>query len=196
MKLLIIDNYDSFTYNLVQYFGELSIEPKVYRNDKISVEKFNQIEPDRVVISPGPGNPCDERYFGICSEIIKLSGEKSIPVLGVCLGHQGIGHTFGGKIRRAKTLKHGKTSMIKHNVTGIFNNLPNPFRATRYHSLVVDEETLPDELIISARSEDDNEIMWLKHKEYNIQVIQCHPESILTESGRKLLMNFIEGNNE
>ena len=114
MKLLIIDNYDSFTYNLVQYFGELSLEPIVFRNDKISIEKFKEIEPQRVVISPGPGNPCDERYFGICSEIIKLSGQESIPVLGVCLGHQGIGYTFGGKIKRAGILKHGKTSMIKH----------------------------------------------------------------------------------
>ena len=195
MKLLIIDNYDSFTYNLVQYFGELSLEPIVFRNDKISIEKFKEIEPQRVVISPGPGNPCDERYFGICSEIIKLSGQESIPVLGVCLGHQGIGHTFGGKIKRAGTLKHGKTSMIKHDGKGIFKNIQNPFRATRYHSLVVEENTLPDELIISARSEDDNEIMGLRHKEYNIEGIQCHPESILTESGRKLLMNFIKGEN-
>ncbi|MBH59336.1 MAG: aminodeoxychorismate/anthranilate synthase component II [Thaumarchaeota archaeon] len=195
MKLLIIDNYDSFTYNLVQYFGELSLEPIVFRNDKITIEKFKEISPQRVVISPGPGNPCDERYFGICSEIIKLSGQKSIPVLGVCLGHQGIGYTFGGKIKRAGTLKHGKTSMIKHDGKGIFRDIQNPFRATRYHSLVVEEETLPNELIISARSEDDNEIMGLRHKEYNIQGIQCHPESILTESGRKLLMNFIEGEN-
>ena len=195
MKLLIIDNYDSFTYNLVQYCGELSTEPIVFRNDRITVKQFNQIEPERVIISPGPGNPCDERYFGICSEIIRLSGERSIPVLGVCLGHQGIGYTFGGTIRRAKTLKHGKTSMIKHDGTGIFKNLPNPFRATRYHSLVVDEKTLPDELIISAKSEDDNEIMGLKHKKYNIQGIQCQPESILTEAGKRLLQNFIEGEN-
>ena len=195
MKLLIIDNYDSFTYNLVQYFGELSLEPIVFRNDKISIEKFKEIQPQRVVISPGPGNPCDERYFGICSEIIKLSGQESIPVLGVCLGHQGIGYTFGGKIKRAGMLKHGKTSMIKHDGKGIFKGIQNPFRATRYHSLVVEEDTLPDELIISARSEDDNEIMGLRHKEYNIEGIQCHPESILTESGRKLLMNFIEGKN-
>ncbi len=195
MKLLIIDNYDSFTYNLVQYFGELSLEPIVFRNDKISIEKFKEIQPQRVVISPGPGNPCDERYFGICSEIIKLSGQESIPVLGVCLGHQGIGYKFGEKIKRAGMLKHGKTSMIKHDGKGIFKNIQNPFRATRYHSLVVEEDTLPDELIISARSEDDNEIMGLRHKEYNIEGIQCHPESILTESGRKLLMNFIEGEN-
>ena len=145
MKLLIIDNYDSFTYNLVQYCGELSTEPIVFRNDRITVKQFSQIKPERVIISPGPGNPCDERYFGICSEIIKISGEKSIPVLGVCLGHQGIGYTFGGTIRRAKTLKHGKTSLIKHDGKGIFNNLPNPFRATRYHSLVVDEKTLRNE---------------------------------------------------
>ncbi len=195
MKLLIIDNYDSFTYNLVQYCGELSTEPIVFRNDRITVKQFSQIKPERVIISPGPGNPCDERYFGICSEIIKISGEKSIPVLGVCLGHQGIGYTFGGTIRRAKTLKHGKTSLIKHDGKGIFNNLPNPFRATRYHSLVVDEKTLPNELIISAKSEDDNEIMGLRHKEYNIQGIQCHPESILTESGKRLLQNFIKGEN-
>ena len=195
MKLLIIDNYDSFTYNLVQYFGELSLEPIVFRNDKISIEKFKEIQPQRVVISPGPGNPCDERYFGICSEIIKLSGQESIPVLGVCLGHQGISYTFGGKIKRAGMLKHGKTSMIKHDGKGIFKGIQNPFRATRYHSLVVEEDTLPDELIISARSEDDNEIMGLRHKEYNIEGIQCHPESILTESGRKLLMNFIKGEN-
>ena len=174
----------------------MSIEPIVFRNDEITIEKFNEIEPQRVVISTGPGNPCDQRYFGICSEIIRLSGQKAIPVLGVCLGHQGIGYTFGGEIVRAKVLKHGKTSMIKHDGKGIFKNIPNPFRATRYHSLVVDEDTLPDELVISARSEDDNEIMGLRHKEYNIQGIQCHPESILTESGKKLLMNFIEGNKE
>ena len=192
MKLLIIDNYDSFTYNLVQYFGELSIEPKVYRNDRISVEKFNQIEPDRVVISPGPGNPCDERYFGICSEIIKLSGEKSIPVLGVCLGHQGIGHTFGGKIRRAKTLKHGKTSMIKHNGTGIFKNLPNPFRATRYHSLVAEEDAFPfDSLKITARTE-NGLIMALEHKTFPIYGVQFHPESFKTTEGKKILKNFLK----
>lgn len=193
MKLLVIDNYDSFTFNLVQYFGELSVEPTVFRNDQITIEQFNQIKPERIVISPGPGNPCDKKYFGICSEIIKLSGEKNIPLLGVCLGHQGIGYTFGGRIRRAKTLKHGKTSLIRHDGKGIFNNVPNPFRATRYHSLVVDEQTLPDDLIVSAKAEDDNEIMGLRHKKYNIQGIQCHPESILTDSGKQILQNFIKG---
>lgn len=193
MKLLVIDNYDSFTFNLVQYFGELSVEPTVFRNDQITIEQFNQIKPERIVISPGPGNPCDEKYFGICSEIIKLSGEKNIPLLGVCLGHQGIGYTFGGRIRRAKTLKHGKTSLIRHDGKGIFNNVPNPFRATRYHSLVVDEQTLPDDLIVSAKAEDDDEIMGLRHKKYNIQGIQCHPESILTDSGKQILQNFIKG---
>ena len=192
MKLLVIDNYDSFVYNLVQYLGELGTDLIVYRNNKITLEKFRKIKPDRVLISPGPGNPCDEKYFGLCSKIIRSSGENNIPVLGVCLGHQGIGYTFGGKIRKAKTLKHGKTSWIKHDGEGIFRNIENPFLATRYHSLAVDDKTLPDEFIISARSLDDNEIMGLRHKKYKIEGIQCHPESILTKYGKKILQNFVD----
>ena len=192
MKILLIDNYDSFTYNLYHYLSALKCKVDVYRNDKIGIARIKKNKYKKIVISPGPGNPTQA---GNCIKIVRYF-YKTIPILGVCLGHQIIGQVFNSKIIGAKNLMHGKTSIIKHNGTGIFKNLPNPFRATRYHSLVVDEETLPDELIISARSEDDNEIMGLKHKEYNIQGIQCHPESILTESGRKLLMNFIEGNNE
>jgi len=190
--LLMIDNYDSFTFNLVQYFYELGQEVEVHRNDLISIKDIEKKSPQYLVISPGP---CTPREAGISVDLIKAFKDK-LPILGVCLGHQCLGAAFGANIVRANNIMHGKLSEICHDGSGIFKGIEAPFRATRYHSLVVDEETLPDELIISARSEDDNEIMGLKHKEYNIQGIQCHPESILTESGRKLLMNFIEGNNE
>jgi anthranilate synthase/aminodeoxychorismate synthase-like glutamine amidotransferase len=185
--ILMIDNYDSFTYNLVQYFGELGAELAVYRNDEITLADISKMSPQRIVISPGPGRP---EVAGISVDVIKEFSGK-IPILGVCLGHQGMGYAFGGKIIQAKKLMHGKTSMITHDGTDIFKGLKNPFEATRYHSLVVDEKTLPDCLLITARSE-DGEIMGMRHKEYNLFGVQFHPESILTEEGKLLLHNFMK----
>ncbi|MDD5005236.1 MAG: aminodeoxychorismate/anthranilate synthase component II [Candidatus Omnitrophica bacterium] len=185
--ILIVDNYDSFTYNLVQYLGQLHKDLRVFRNDKISVKKIKQLNPDKIVISPGPGRPEDA---GISCELIdKLKGV--IPILGVCLGHQAIGYAFGGKIIQAKRIMHGKTSMIYHNGKTIFKNIPSPFEATRYHSLVVDRKTLPSTLEITAWTKDDKEIMGLKHKDYPIWGVQFHPESILTKVGLRLLKNFL-----
>ena len=191
MRILIIDNYDSFVYNLAQYLGELGGEPIVYRNNAITLEKARELRPERIVISPGPGNPVEERYFGVSARIIMELGKK-IPTLGVCLGHQGIGHVFGAKIRRAKTLKHGKTSMIYHDGKGIYSGIDVPFVATRYHSLAVDEERIPRDLEITAKSQDDDEIMGLRHKDYPIEGLQYHPESILTDLGMKILRNFLD----
>jgi len=184
--ILIIDNYDSFTYNLVQYLGQLHNNLKVFRNDKISVARIKRLNPDKIVISPGPGRPEDA---GISCELIdKLKGR--VPILGVCLGHQAIGYVFGGKIIQAKNIMHGKTSMIYHNKKTIFKNIPSPFEATRYHSLLVERKTLPDELEITAWTK-DKEIMGLKHKEYPIWGVQFHPESILTKLGLRILSNFL-----
>ena len=191
MRILIIDNYDSFVYNLAQYLGELGGEPIVYRNNAITIEKARELRPERIVISPGPGNPVEERYFGVSARIIMELG-KNIPTLGVCLGHQGIGHVFGAKIRRAKTLKHGKTSMIDHDGKGIYSGIDVPFVATRYHSLAVDEERIPRDLEVTAKSQDDDEIMGLRHKDYPIEGLQYHPESILTDLGMKILRNFLD----
>ena len=191
MRILIIDNYDSFVYNLAQYLGELGGEPIVYRNNAITLEKARELRPERIVISPGPGNPVEERYFGVSARIIMELG-KNIPTLGVCLGHQGIGHVFGAKIRRAKTLKHGKTSMIAHDGKGIYSGIDVPFVATRYHSLAVDEERIPRDLEVTAKSQDDDEIMGLRHKDYPIEGLQYHPESILTDLGMKILRNFLD----
>ncbi|MFH2011302.1 MAG: aminodeoxychorismate/anthranilate synthase component II [Pseudomonadota bacterium] len=185
--LLMIDNYDSFTYNLVQYFGELGEEVKVYRNDKISIEDIDELKPRGLTISPGPGRPGDA---GISLDAIRHFAGK-IPILGVCLGHQSIGEAFGGRIIGAKKIMHGKTSLIHHNNKGIFKDLPNPFSATRYHSLVIDRGTLPDCLKVSAESE-NGEIMGVRHKEYPIEGIQFHPESILTRVGKDLLKNFLK----
>ena len=193
MNVLVIDNYDSFVYNLVQYIGELGGTPIVYRNDAITVEQASHLRPDRILISPGPGVPYDPRFFGICSDILQ-SLSYSIPTLGVCLGHQGIIHVFGGKIVRAKRHMHGKTCMITHDGGGVFKNLADPFEATRYHSLVGDKTSLPSSLIITARSVGDDEIMGVRHRIYPIEGIQFHPESILTGEGKKLLKNFLEGN--
>lgn len=185
--LLMIDNYDSFTYNLVQYLSELGEEVAVYRNDEITLDTILKLKPDRIVISPGPCTP-DEA--GISLSVIKKFSE-TIPVLGVCLGHQSIGQAFGGHIVHAKQLMHGKTSPIYHHNIGIFRNLPNPFIATRYHSLVIERSTLPDCLEITAWTEDD-EIMGVRHKTLAIEGIQFHPESILSERGHQMLENFLK----
>lgn len=185
--ILIIDNYDSFTYNLVQYFGELGQEMKVVRNDQISIEEIRALAPDHICISPGPCTPTEA---GISCEVIqKLGGE--IPIFGVCLGHQSIGQVFGGDVVRAASLMHGKTSAVHHTGQSVFKGLPSPFTATRYHSLIVKRETLPDCLEITAETE-DGVIMGLRHKEMEIHGVQFHPESILTEYGRDMLRNFLE----
>ena len=190
MKVLIIDNYDSFVYNLAQYVGEVADEVVVRRNDKINASSVLELSPDRIIISPGPGTPADPKYFGACTSILREASRK-IPILGVCLGHQGIVHSFGGRIKRAKTLRHGKTSLIKHDGKGVFHGLKNPFEATRYHSLVADPKSLPKSLEVSARSTDDNEIMGVRHREYPIDGIQFHPESILTLQGHQIINNFL-----
>jgi len=185
--LLMIDNYDSFTYNLVQYFGELGQEVQVYRNDEIDLEKVAALKPRHIVISPGP---CTPNEAGISVPLIHEFAGK-IPLLGVCLGHQSIGQAFGGNIIKAKTLMHGKTSLIHHKDTGVFKGLTNPYTATRYHSLVIERESLPDCLEVTAWTEDD-EIMGVKHKTLSVEGVQFHPESILTEHGHDLLDNFIK----
>jgi len=187
--ILMIDNYDSFTYNLVQYLGELGQTVKVYRNDALTVNEIKKIKPERIVISPGPGRPEDA---GISCAVIKEFAQR-IPILGVCLGHQAIGYVFGGKIVGAKKLMHGKTSKIYHNKKDIFKNIPNPFLATRYHSLLVDKKSLPACLEITASTK-EGEIMGLKHKDYAVWGVQFHPESILTKSGKAILDNFIRLN--
>jgi anthranilate synthase component 2 len=190
--LLMIDNYDSFTYNLVQYLGELGVEVKVVRNDEIGVADIDAIAPDQIVISPGP---CTPNEAGISVETILAYGGR-IPILGVCLGHQSIGQAFGGKVVHARKVMHGKTSPILHADSGVFSGLENPFEATRYHSLVIEKESLPDCLEITAWTEADgemDEIMGVRHKELAIQGVQFHPESILTRHGHDLLRNFVKG---
>jgi len=186
--LLMIDNYDSFTYNLVQYFGELGEDVRVYRNDEISVEQVGALKPSHIVISPGPCTPTEA---GVSVPVI-LEFAGKIPILGVCLGHQSIGQAFGGKIIHAKQLMHGKTSQIHHKNLGVFAGLPDPFTATRYHSLVIERETIPDCLEITAWT-DDGEIMGVRHKTLAVEGVQFHPESILTEHGHKMLDNFLKG---
>lgn len=185
--ILLIDNYDSFTYNLVQYLGELGARLKVYRNDKITLPEIKKIKPDHIVISPGPGRPRDA---GISNQIIKEFAKK-IPILGVCLGHQCIAEVFGGRIIRAKRLMHGKTSMIYHNKKTIFKGIKCPFEATRYHSLIVERKGLPENLEITAETK-EKEIMGIKHKEFPAWGVQFHPESILTGEGKKILKNFMQ----
>ena len=185
--IVLIDNYDSFTYNLVQALGELGAELKVFRNDEITVGEIERLSPTHLLISPGP---CTPREAGISVEAIKHFAGK-IPILGVCLGHQSIGYAFGGKVVRAERLMHGKTSMIRHDGRGVFAGLPNPFEAMRYHSLVVEERSLPECLEPTAWSEKD-ELMGLRHRELKVEGVQFHPESILTPEGNRLLKNFIE----
>jgi len=191
LKFLIIDNYDSFVYNIAQYLGELGVDSDVKRNDKISIDEINEKKYDAIIISPGPGTPEDKKYFGICTNVIKELGPTK-PILGVCLGHQGIIHAFGGKITNAGCVRHGKTSPIKHVDDPLFRDVKNPFRATRYHSLVGDKTIIPDSLEITAVAEDDAEVMAVRHKKYLIEGVQFHPESIMTEDGKKILANFIK----
>jgi anthranilate synthase/aminodeoxychorismate synthase-like glutamine amidotransferase len=191
MKVLMIDNYDSFTYNLVQYLGEMGEDLRVFRNDAVTVDDVRRMEPDRVIISPGP---CTPNEAGISVPLIReLAG--TVPILGVCLGHQAIGQAFGGEIVRASRLMHGKTSAIYHDGRGVFLGLPSPFEATRYHSLVIRRETLPDCLEVSAET-DIGEIMGVRHRELAVEGVQFHPESILTEHGKDLLRNFIRREKE
>ncbi len=185
--LVVIDNYDSFTYNLVQYFGELGAEMRVLRNDAVSIEELRDLGPERICISPGP---CTPNEAGISCEVISAFGEE-VPIFGVCLGHQSIGQVYGGEVVRAKELMHGKTSMIHHEGRSVFKGLSNPFEATRYHSLIVKKESLPDCLEVTAWTE-DGLIMGLKHRELNVHGVQFHPESILTDSGKEILKNFLE----
>ena len=185
-RVLVIDNYDSFTYNLVQYLGELGAAPLVHRHDSITLDQIAALEPDAILVSPGPGTPDDA---GISNDVIvRFAGV--CPVLGVCLGHQCIGQVFGGKVVRAGQVMHGKTSLIRHDGEGVFAGLPNPFEATRYHSLVVDRDSLPDVLEVTAET-DDGTIMGLRHRELAVEGVQFHPESVLTAVGHDLLRNFL-----
>jgi len=192
MKVLVIDNYDSFVYNLVQYIGELGAETIVYRNDQLTLKQVEELKPDRIVISPGPGTPEDIRYFGVCTEILQHVSRKT-PTLGVCLGHQGIIYAFRGKVIHAKRLMHGKTSRIKHDGKSIFKGVHNPFTATRYHSLAGEKPSIPTCLEVTAETLDDGEIMGVRHTKYPIEGVQFHPESILCEDGKLIIKNFLEG---
>jgi len=186
-RVLVIDNYDSFVYNLVQYLGELDAEPIVHRHDALTLDELEALEPDAVLVSPGPGRPEDA---GISNEAIRAFAGLGVPVLGVCLGHQCIGEVFGGRIERAPHVMHGKTSEITHDGQGVFAGVPSPFTATRYHSLVVARDSVPQVLEVTAQSE-DGLVMGLRHRELPIEGVQFHPESILTESGHDLLRNFL-----
>ena len=198
MKILIIDNYDSFTFNLYQYIGEVLMDKgkkfrlDVLRNDEITTEEIKKRRYDKVIISPGPGDPSDPAYFGVCAEVLTQVG-KETPVLGVCLGMQGMAHYFGGKVIRAKHPTHGKTSIIEHDGLGMFRGLPQKLEVMRYHSLIADKLTLPDCLKITSESLDTEEIMGLRHKTYPIEGIQFHPESFATDGGKLLLANFLIG---
>ncbi len=186
-RVVVIDNYDSFVYNLVQYLGELGAEPIVHRHDELGLDELRALEPDAVLVSPGPGRPEDA---GVSNEAIRAFGEHGVPVLGVCLGHQCLGQVYGGRVERAPHVMHGKTSEITHDGQGVFAGVPSPFTATRYHSLVVARDSVPDVLEITAESE-DGLVMGLRHRELPIEGVQFHPESILTESGHELLGNFL-----
>jgi len=185
--MLVIDNYDSFTYNLVQYLGEMQVEMQVHRNDRISLEQIEALKPERILISPGP---CSPRESGLSNDIIRRFGDH-VPLLGVCLGHQCVGHVFGARVIVNYRMMHGKVSLIKHNGQDLFAGLPNPFEATRYHSLVIDRQSLPDCLELTAETE-EGEIMGVRHKHFPIWGLQFHPESILTPNGRQILANFLK----
>ena len=185
--VLVIDNYDSFTYNLVQYLGEMGVDMQVHRNDQITLERIRQLKPERILVSPGP---CSPRESGLSNDIIRNFGPET-PVFGVCLGHQCIGHVFGADVVVNYRMMHGKTSAIRHNGEDLFEGMPNPFQATRYHSLVIKRDTLPDCLEVTAETE-EGEIMGVRHKELPIWGVQFHPESILTESGRQIMRNFLK----
>lgn len=185
---LLIDNYDSFTYNLYQYFSEEGVEVQVFRNDEISIEKIAELDPEAIILSPGPGTPSEA---GICLDVVKRFYQH-LPILGVCLGHQTIGVALGGSLRQAKKIKHGKTSLISHTGEGVFRNLPERIDVMRYHSLVIEENSLPDSLEIVAKSIDDGEIMGIKHRKFPTFGIQFHPESIGTEVGKQIIRNFLQ----
>jgi anthranilate synthase/aminodeoxychorismate synthase-like glutamine amidotransferase len=190
--ILVVDNYDSFTYNLVQYLGECGAEVEVYRNDKIDLDAIVEKKPSGIVLSPGP---CTPKESGVCvnvsCEALKQDGRlKGIPVFGVCLGHQTMGEVAGGKVERAKNIMHGKTSMVRHDGRGLFDGMPNPFRAVRYHSLVVTRDSVPNGFIITATAEDDGEVMGIRHESLPIEGVQFHPESVLTEQGMVIVKNF------
>ena len=187
--VVVVDNYDSFTYNLVQYLGELGAEVRVMRNDAVTVEIIRAAHPDHIVISPGPGRP---ENAGVTMDVIREMGRET-PILGVCLGHQAIGAVFGGSVIRAAVPMHGKTSTIEHDARGVFSGLAGPFVASRYHSLVVADDGFPDVLEVSARTEEDRVIMGLRHRRWPVHGVQFHPESILTGEGRRILRNFLEG---
>ncbi len=190
MKFLIIDNYDSFVYNIAQLLGQLDVSSDVVRNDKITIDEIQKQNYDAIVISPGPGTPEDVRYFGICTNVITQVGPTK-PILGVCLGHQGIIHAFGGKVVNAGNVRHGKTSPIQYYESPLFEGVQNPFRATRYHSLVGDKTVIPEALKVTAIALDDKEIMAVSHKKYLIEGVQFHPESVMTVEGKKILNNFL-----
>ncbi|MGH9004981.1 MAG: anthranilate synthase component II [Acidimicrobiia bacterium] len=187
--VLVIDNYDSFVYNLVQYLGELGAEPLVYRHDEATLEQMLALDPAAVLVSPGPGRPEDA---GVSNEAIATFGERGVPVLGVCLGHQCIGQLYGGQVVRADQVMHGKTSSIRHQGQGLFEGLPSPLEATRYHSLIVERSSVPDVLEVTAET-DDGVIMGLRHRDLAVEGVQFHPEALLTEHGHRLLKNFIQG---
>lgn len=186
-RVVVIDNYDSFVYNLVHYLGELGAEPEVHRNDALTVDQIVSSRPDAILLSPGPGRPEDA---GILCDVIEPAARAGIPVFGVCLGHQAIGHVFGGRVVRAPELMHGKTSQVEHRDTGVFSGLPNPLTATRYHSLVIEPDTLPACLEVTATTA-DGMIMGVRHRDLPIEGVQFHPESILTEDGHRMLENFL-----
>jgi len=190
LRILVVDNYDSFVYNIVQILGKLNIQTLVERNDRISFASVRKMNPDGIVVSPGPGHPADRKYFGNCIDIIVNLGPTT-PILGVCLGHEGIVNAFGGSIINAKKVRHGKTSPIEYQSSKLFENISNPFRATRYHSLVADPNNIPFCLKVTAKSLDDGEIMGVRHKQYPIEGIQFHPESVLTADGPMIFQNFI-----
>ena len=185
-KVLVVDNYDSFVYNLVQYLGELGAEPVVHRCDRFTLDDVEALQPDGILISPGPGTPDDA---GLSNDVIRTF-QGDVPILGVCLGHQCIGQVYGGRVVRAPDVMHGKTSLVRHHDAGVFTGLPNPLEATRYHSLVVDRASVPDELEVTAET-DDGVVMGLRHREHDVEGVQFHPESILTAGGHDLLRNFL-----